>query len=155
MPQKPFEHGGLTYSYARMRRLEQFTFTPDRLALYAALLHETHPIPSAVLYFFDKYGSLISYSIRSVRETEQLVHFCRTLKESFLRGGATCMGVSMSTSQPTENSTDRECMERIVLFCEKERIPLLDAILLTPQQAIPLCRACGVQFYQLQTRKEK
>ena len=154
MPRKPFEHGDLVYSYARMHYLEQFPFTPDRLALYASLLHAAHPIPAAVQYFFDTCGTLSNHTIRSVRETAQLIPFCRILKESYLRSNAACMGLSLLTTQPPDGSTDRDCLERIVLFCENENIPLLDAVLVTPYEAIPICRACGVQFYQFQTRKE-
>lgn len=126
-----------------MRHLAKSPFTADRFALYASHLHETAYKPAAFVYFFSKSRMLLSSEILFAGLEKEPSRYCYALPAMLEQSGAASVGISLCYPSESVSAEHIHLLSRIVLFCEMQKIPLFEAILLCGEDAVPLCRACG------------
>ena len=131
------------WRHAVMRHLEKEPFTADRFALYASYLHETAYKPAAFVYFFSRSRTLLSSRILFAGLEKEPSHYCRALPDMLAESGAASLGISLCYPDGSISQERIHLLSRIVLFCEMQKLPFFEAILLCGEDAVPLCRACG------------
>ena len=130
-----------------MLSVENAPFTADRFALYALHLHASAYKPAAIVYFFSKSRRLLSSRVLFAGHEKEPTVYCPDLPDMLAGAGAASLGISLC--YPDAEVTDEiiHRLSRIVLFCEARNIPLLEAILVCGENAIPFCRACGASHH--------
>jgi len=131
------------YRLSKIRLLAQEPFDADRLGLYAQLWHETLLPCAACLYLFDEERKLSGVRVLYSGRKWAARRYCEDLPAIFAEGGAAMIGVSMTAEEPQATGQDITELSRVALYCERERIPVLEMILLDESGYIPLYRAGG------------
>ncbi|MGM9652384.1 MAG: hypothetical protein ACI3XP_01970 [Eubacteriales bacterium] len=132
------------YRQARLRRLAGEPFSVDRLGMYAALLHGRFSCPVCILYLFDRRRNLLAERMLYSGRRLGAEQFCPQLPGLMQRSGAFSLALSVTASD-VRSCTPEDIWElsRAALYCEAQRIPVLEMLLVFSGEYYPLYRRSG------------
>lgn len=140
----PEQTGREAYRLACLRRLAAVPFTPDRLGMYALRLHEKFPGPLGMLYALDGGNRLVASRVLYSGRTVGAREYCPRLAGLLTALGGSRLAVSVSTAA-ARTEEDVFSLSRAALYCETNRIPVFEMLLISEGEYYPLLRRSGAE----------